>query len=54
MVKQPAKEQFRLLKEQIFFWNKSIEAAQEMVKHARLAKNKNIRALKKLERMYPD
>ena len=51
---EPSKEQFRLLKEQIHFWERSIESAKAMLKSAKAAKNKNVRALRKLERMYPE
>ena len=53
MVKEP-KEQFRLLREQIHFWNEAIENARACMTHARLVKNKNVRELKKLEKKYSE
>lgn len=50
---EPSKEQFRLLKEQIYFWEKSLKDAEETVRFCRAARNKNKRILNKLEKRYP-
>ena len=51
---EPTKEQFRLLKEQIYFWDKAIERSKEMLAHDKAARKISVNALKKLEKRYAE
>ena len=54
MVKKPKvrEEQFKLVKDEIAFWETSREAAKTMFISATLNRNKQKRILKKLEKRY--
>ena len=55
MVKEPEhKLQFRLLKEQIHFWEKSIDTSKELLAHDRAALKVSKALLKKLEKRYSE